>query len=142
MTRLPRRNPCGAFVLAVALALGFGCSSIVPPETRVVAPIDSSMPATLYVVTNDEGETLFASLRRAGFTLVRDPRESNAALNVRFGSWRARRSCGQVRNVVYDLRLNGVRVAVIKGRGWTGSCSPNILGAMSSELARLFKGDR
>jgi len=44
-----------------------------------------------------------------------------------------------MRNAVYRLSRAGVLVAEMKGRGWTGSCSPGIFGQMAAELSRLFE---
>ena len=138
MRRFDRSRPAGRLGLAIALAVGIGCTTAVPPQTRVLSTIDPDVPQMVYVVTNDEREAVLGKLRRAGFEIANDPTGAPGVLHVRFGNSRASRECGWVRNVSYDLRLNSVRVAVIKGRGWTGSCSPNILGAMSDELARLY----
>ena len=43
--------------------------------------------------------------------------------------------CGTTNNVVYDLRSGSGRVLVIKGRGRTGTCKPNIFDDMSQKLA-------
>jgi hypothetical protein len=131
------RSPWRWAVLLAALILS-ACSSVVPPETRVFAPIDPQIPPVLYVATNSEREEVIAALKQAGFSIASDLRETPLVLNVRLGGSRSSRDCGSVRNVVYDLRHGGVRVAYIRGRGWTGSCEPNMLTQMSAELARLF----
>lgn len=123
--------------LLVPLILA-ACSSVVPPETQVYAPIGPEIPPVLYVVTNSERETVIAALKQAGFSIASDLRDTPLVLDVRLGGSRSSRGCGSVRNVVYDLRHGGVRVAFIRGRGWTGSCEPNMLTQMSAELARLF----
>jgi hypothetical protein len=114
------------------------CSSVVPPEMRVFAPIDPQISPVLYVATNGEREEVIAALKQAGFSIASDLRETPLVLDVRLGSRRSSQECGSVRNVVYDLRHAGVRVAFIRGRGRTGSCQPNMLTQMSAELARLF----
>jgi hypothetical protein len=126
------------FGAAVILLTVMACSSIVPPTTRVYAPIDPDIPPLLYVVTARERETVLASLRQAGFSIATDMRDAPLVLHVRLGGSRSSKACGSVRNVVYDLRRSGVRVADIKGRGWTGTCQPNMLTQMSAELAGLF----
>jgi hypothetical protein len=106
---------------------------------RVFGPVDPSAERLLYVTTNDERESVLAALRLAGFSITSDARETSFQLVVRLGGARATRSCGQVRNVVYELRQMEMRIALLKGRGWTGSCSPrNILLEMSASLASLF----
>lgn len=128
-------------LIAVCLALllpAVACSSIVPPQTQVLAPVDPSIPRLLYVTTNGQREALLSALQASGFSITSDARETTLVLVVRFGGVRTNRPCGTLRNVIYDLRQRGARIAVIKARGWTGSCSPNILREMGAELARLF----
>jgi hypothetical protein len=125
----------GALLLLVAVG---GCASIVPPQTKVFAPIDPGIAPRVFVTTNEERETVVAALERAGFSITSDLRKTPLVLAVRLGGRRSTRGCGSIRNVVYDLRHAGVRIALIKGRGWAGSCTPNILLDMSAELARLF----
>jgi hypothetical protein len=129
-----RAGRAAAFLLAGALA----CTSIVPPRTRVLGPIDPSSAPLLYVTTTAERENVVADLKLAGFSVTSDAREASAVLVVRLGGVRATRDCGSLRNVVYEVRQVGVRVAVIKGRGWLGSCSPSILRDMNAALAQLF----
>ena len=131
---------CFGWSLGAALLLvaALACSSIVPPTTRVYAPIEPDIPLRLYVVTPREREPVLAALRQAGFSIATDVRDAPLVLEVRLGGSRSSKACGSVRNVAYDLRHAGVRVAYIKGRGWTGSCEPNMLTQMSAELAGLF----
>lgn len=126
-------------VLAVLILLvAGGCASPVPPRTQVFAPIDVGAEQRLYVSTNDEREAVLAALRQAGFAITEDLQELPFVLTVRLGSRRSTSACGAVRNAVFQLMHSGVQIAVIKGRGSTGSCDPNILLDMSAELARLF----
>lgn len=133
MTRPRMRS--GAFLLVVVLT---ACSSLVAPKMTVLGPIDPSIPPLLYVTTTGERETVLAALKQAGFSIASDFRDTPLVLSVRLGGTRASQRCGSVRNVVYELRHAGVRIATIQGRGWTGSCTPNILMDMSGALARLF----
>jgi hypothetical protein len=104
----------------------------------VLGPLDPGVPPLLYVTTNAERENVVADLVLAGFEVASDGRETSTVLVVKLGRIRSRRSCGALRNVVYELRHVGVLVAVIKGRGWMGSCAPSVLRDMNTELARLF----
>src|SRR5262245_2894877 len=124
-----------AFLLVVALG---GSSSPVPPDLKVYRPIAPAIPPTSYVTTPAQRETVLAALKLAGFSIASHLREPPLTLSVRLGRTRATRECGSVRNVVYELQHAGVLIAHIRGRGWTGSCTPNILLDMSAELARLF----
>lgn len=130
-------------LLCIALGLilvAGGCTTPVPPQMRVFAPIDAEVEPLLYVTTTSERESVLAALRLAGFRVTNDLRATPLVLSVKLGSVRRTQPCGTVRNVAYDLRHAGVQIAGIKGRGWTGSCEPNILTDMSRELARLFGG--
>jgi hypothetical protein len=124
--------------LPLLLFLTLACSSSVAPQMKVFGPIDPSITRLLYVTTNAERESVLAALRQAGFSITSDARETTFQLVVRLGASRSSRTCGWIRNVVYELRQKEVRIALVKGRGWTGSCSPNILLDMSARLAALF----
>jgi len=126
----------GMLVLLVALA---ACASPVPPRSRIFAPLDPGIPPELYVTTTSEREAVLAALVQSDFSIAHDLRDTPLVLAVRLGGRRATRPCGSIRNVAYELLHEGVRIAVIKGRGWTGSCSPNILRDMGAELRRLFR---
>ena len=127
---------------ALVLMAASACASSVPPCSRVFAPIDPDLARKLYVSATGEREAVVASLEWAGFSVATDLRDTPLTLTVRLGGRRATRECGSVRNVVFELLHAGIRIAVIKGRGLTGSCHPNILREMSAELARLFNEPR
>jgi len=131
-----RAKEMGIAVLLVALA---GCSSPVAPRSRIFAPLDPDIPPRIYVTATSEREAVLAALVQSDFSIAHDLRDTPLVLAVRLGSRRATQPCGWVRNVSYELLHEGVRIAVIKGRGWTGSCSPNILRDMGAELRRLFR---
>jgi len=120
------------------LILAAGCSSLVAPHTEAYAPIGPDIPPRLYVTANAERWAVLAALEKTGFSIVSDFREAPLVLAVTLGASRGSAECGSIRNVVYELSHGGVRIAVIRGRGYTGRCSPNILHDMSAELARLF----
>ena len=134
-----RPRPARVALLPVLLAAAaLACTAIAPPQTRVLGPIDPSSEPLLYVTTTAERENVVADLKLAGFSVATDAHEASAVLVVKLGRVRARQPCGSLRNVVYEVRQVGVRVALIKGRGWLGSCSPSILRDMNAELAGLF----
>ena len=66
---------------------------------------------------------------------VGDHSGADYTLDVRVGRSRYRTSCGSVRNVVYILSNASGRLMIIKGRGLTGSCSPNVFDDLSQKLA-------
>lgn len=138
-TPLPRipagRWRAGALLLLAGLV---ACTTYVAPTTRVLGLIDPDLDRLLYVTTNAERENVIADLELAGFATTIDARATPLVLVVKLGSVRQSKSCGALRNVIYQLRHGGVVVAVIKGRGWTGSCDPSILRDMNAALAHLF----
>ena len=130
----PRLWLAALLLLVAAVA----CTTPVAPSTRVLGPLDPDLPRLLYVTTNLARENVVADLKLAGFAATSDARETPLVLVVKLGRARATQACGSLRNVVYQLREAGVVVAVIKGRGWIGSCNPSILGGMNAALAHLF----
>ena len=56
-------------------------------------------------------------------------------MNVKVEKNRGNRTCGRISNVAYILDGNGRHLMVIKGRGPTGSCTPNVFDDMSQKLA-------
>lgn len=133
-----RRGRSGP-VLLLALAASLSCASIEPPRMQVFGPIDAELEPVVYVTTNRDREVVLAELTAAGFRPTSDLREAPLVLEVKLGRSRGSRDCGSIRNVFYDLRhAGGVRIAVVKARGWTGQCRPTILSEVSAELASLF----
>jgi hypothetical protein len=124
-----------AFLGSLLLA---GCASPVPPVTRAHGPIQQGLPESLYVQANRDREAVVASLERGGFEVAPDLRGATFMLTVRIGKQRNSQDCGSLHNVVYELRYEAMPVAEIKGRGWTGTCYPNILDQSTAELLRLF----
>jgi len=120
------------------LACAVACTSLVPPSTRVLGLLDRNLERVLYVTTNAERENVIADLEFAGFRTTTNAQETPLVLIVRLGNVRGTQSCGSLRNVSYQLYQAGFVVAVIKGRGWTGSCNPSILRDMNAALAHLF----
>jgi len=121
------------------LLLGaIACTTPVAPRARVLGLIDPDLERILYVTTNAEHENVVAELEFAGFDTTRDTRETALVLVVKLGSVRRSSPCGSLRNVSYVLHQQGFVVAVIKGRGWTGSCQPSILRDLNAELVHLF----
>jgi hypothetical protein len=124
--------------LLLLLAGAVACTTAVPPRTQVLGLLDPDLDRLLYVTTNAERENVIADLELAGFATTIDARETPLVLVVKLGSPRRSKTCGSLRNVIYQLRNAGVVAAVIKGRGWTGSCDPSILREMNAALAHLF----
>ena len=132
------RRARGRLAALVLLAGAVACTTPVAPHTRVHGPLAPGLDRVLYVTSNTAHENVVADLELAGFRSTSDWRETPLQLVVKLGRVRLSRPCGQLRNVSYQLRHAGIVVAVIKGRGWVGSCQPNLLLEMNAALARLF----
>lgn len=116
------------------ILLQFACTSTVPASItkRAYAAIDPD--AAIFVIASQQREAIVASLEKAGARLSPDPEGMDYALDVQLGQNRAIKNCGSVHNVSYSLTRAGRRLMVIKGRGATGTCDPNIFDDMSREL--------
>lgn len=116
------------------------CTNLAPPRARVLAPLDPELDRVVYVTTNHSREDVVAWLKKAGFRVASDARDTSVVVEVSLGGIRADDpTCGTLRNVSYVVRQAGVRTAVIKGRGWTGaSCERNVYAQMNLVLFRLF----
>jgi hypothetical protein len=75
------------------------------------------------------------SLVDAGLHVTDEWTSDAYTLRVSVGRWRASNGCGRVSNVSYILERAGQRHMVIKARGGTESCEPNVFDEMSRTLA-------
>jgi hypothetical protein len=80
------------------------------------------------------------SLRTAGVQLTESLSEADYTLNVKVGRGRGSNSCGGTSNVAYILDGGRRHLMVIKARGLTGTCIPNVFDDMSYKLATFFGG--
>ncbi len=117
------------------LAFLSGCASTVPATVtmRPASPLEAN--ATIYLKTRVRLRRIALSLRDAGLTPTNQVEGAGYTLDVRVGSGRGSSDCGRVSNVAYILTRAGSRVMAIKGRGRTGSCTPNVFDDMSQKLA-------
>lgn len=126
-------------VAALAGSVGSvtSCASDVPPTvTRNYGyPIDKKMD--MFLITTDERARITESLRKAGFRPVEVRKDGGYTLDVRLGGNRRTQPCGSVRNVTYILTGPSGRMLVVKGRGATGTCQPNLYDGMSALMASL-----
>ena len=131
------RGRWGALLL---VALAVACANIKPPVAKVLSPIDPNLERVVYVTTRRSREDVVAAFKRAGFRVASDARETSIVVEVSHGGVRNQDArCGTLQNVSYTVLQGGVRVAIIKGRGWTSpSCDPNIYAQMNLVLAHLF----
>ena len=126
------------FLALLSLILLAACTSTVPATvTRgPMGPVTTN--PRIFVSARNQSERIVQSLRDAGFTVKEGFRDIDYTLEVRIGDSRARRECGSVNNVIYILNQSGQQLIIIKGRGLTGSCSPNIFDDMSRKLASYY----
>ena len=129
-------RPIGlAVVVFLTFVFVFGCTSYVPPTvTRALATPMKANPR-FFILARFQNWRIAESLRNAGLTAAHSVANADYTLDVRVGQNRRSTSCGSIHNVAYLLRSEGRFVMVIKGRGLTGHCSPNIFDAMSQKLA-------
>jgi hypothetical protein len=123
------------FLLSLLVAMYAACSSDVPPTVtyRPQAPIPRD--ATIFVLATHQRERIVESIQKAGLAVAESWGDSDYVLDVRLGSSRGSSTCGTIHNVTYVLKRGSARAIVIKGRGVTGSCVPNIFDDMSVTLA-------
>ena len=143
----------------LACLLLAACQGPVAPRVSQPRLLPLQSDPTLFV-SSDEGRVwIERTLEDAGLRTA-DPRRANYLLVVEVGVVKAQSSCGQLRNVRYGLvplppsapeelpklgvddaavRSGQRDILELKGRGWTGSCRPNIFQDMSSLLARQFQ---
>ena len=122
-------------ILAASLLLliTMGCANVAPRVTfAATEPIDIERP--FFLVVNRDGEQVEKALSKEGVKITNANLDSIYELRVRVGRNLSREKCGSVHNVSYEVLDRGMRVMIIKGRGPTGSCQPNIFEQMSKEL--------
>ena len=129
-----------AVAIAAQVVLGSGCTSPVPPTvTRVpMSPLDAN-PA-IFLQANAQRPRIAESLRKAGVRLAESYSEADYILNVKVGKRRKTQACGGSSNIAYVLEGRDRHLMVIKGRGLTGTCAPNVFDDMSQKLATYFGG--
>jgi hypothetical protein len=124
----------------LCLAAATACANVQAPRAKVLAPLDPRLDRVVYVTTSRAREDIVASLKKAGFHVAADARETSVVVAVRLGGIRGRDpECGTLQNVSYHVSQGGVLTAVIKGRGWTSAnCEPNVYAQMNLVLGHLF----
>jgi len=124
-------------LLIIPISLTSGCASDVPATiTRApTTPIEKS--GKFFLVATRQRERIKKSLIDAGLNATDALTADSYVITVAIGGGRATRVCGSVNNVNYVLSLGGQRIVIIKGRGATGTCEPNIFDDMSRKLASI-----
>ena len=127
-----------AIAIAAQVVLGSGCTSPVPPTvTRApMSPLEAN--ATIFLQANVQRPRIAESLRKAGVRLSESYSEADYILNVNVGRRHKNQTCGGSSNIAYILDGRNRHLMVIKGRGLTGTCVPNVFDDMSQKLASYF----
>ena len=112
------------------------CTSTVPPTITRTPQVALRGDAPVFLIAKRQRERVAQSLTRAGIELSNRLEDDSYTLIVKIGRGRGVSSCGVTANVAYILRSSyGRNIMVIKGRGRTGDCTPNMLDDMSRRLA-------
>jgi len=127
---------CIAFVLPVVLAAG--CTSPVPPTVTRSPTTPLKANPTIFLQASVQRPRIAESLSQAGVRLAQSLGGADYILNVKVGRRRGSQACGGTSNVAYILDGTAGHLMVIKGRGLTGTCTPNVFDDMSRTLATYF----
>jgi len=124
------------FLLSLLVAAGSfvleGCRST--PESGPEIAIVKVKNPTVFLVSAKEKDAVRASLERAGFKVESDHLATPHFLRVTVGLSQDFRPCGPKHNVRYELAIGGQLVIDLRCIGYTGSCVPNVLDALSEDL--------
>jgi hypothetical protein len=128
-------------IAAVAMSGSTGsvvsCASDVPATVARHYGFAINKKTEIFVIASDERPRIVESLKKAGLKPVDVRSATGYSLDVRLGGNRRTQPCGSVRNVTYILSGPPGRMAIIKGRGATGTCEPNMYDDMSAKLASI-----
>ena len=127
---------------AIALQVVFGsaCTSPVPPTVTRPPTLPLKANPAIIVEANRQIPRIEESLRQAGVRLAESYAEADYILKVNVGRRRGNQTCGGTSNVAYILDGKTGHLMVVKGRGLTGTCTPNIFVDMSHKLVTYFGG--
>lgn len=125
-------------ILLVAIGSLTACSTTVPPTITRMRHFVLRADSPVFLIANRQRERVVRSLLEAGFELSSKLDSDTYSLVVEIGRARWGSSCGVGANVAYILSSYGQNVLVIKGRGKTGDCTPNMLDDMSFRLAETI----
>jgi len=103
-----------------------------------MSPLEAN--ATIFLQANVQRPRIAESLRKAGVRLSESYSEADYILNVKVGRRRNNQTCGGSSNIAYVLDGRNRHLMVIKARGLTGTCAPNVFDDMSLKLATYFGG--
>jgi hypothetical protein len=125
--------------LILLLSLAPACSTPVPATVtqQPYGPLTEN--SVFFVIAQRQRARILHSLDDAGLRWTDTWKGADYTLTVDVGSSRGSgKSCGgTVNNVIYTVGGSGARIMVIKGRGLTGTCTPNVFDDMSRKLAQF-----
>ncbi|MBW2542582.1 MAG: hypothetical protein JRF15_10870 [Deltaproteobacteria bacterium] len=127
-----------AVAIALQVALGSACTSPVPPTVTRAPRVVLKANPTIFLQATAQQPRIAESLRQAGVQLVDSYGAADYILNVNVGRRRGSMACGGTNNVAYILDGREGHLLVMKGRGLTGTCTPNIFVDMSQKLVTYF----
>lgn len=104
------------------------------PRVTVLEALPPGPEPLLYVTTARQKAEVVAALRAAGLRLADRPGATPYVLRVTIGIDQGATACGTLNSVRYALRRDRRTVIEIDARGWTGTCEPNVLAALSQAL--------
>ena len=124
--------------LLLMLALSSACSTAVPATVTWGPQPPISGEPRITLTSSPRNDRVAQSIKDAGLQIATSGSRTDYFLQVNVGRSRGSRDCGTVNNVAYILNGTAGRVLVLKGRGPTGSCSPNIFDDMRRLLGSHF----
>jgi hypothetical protein len=130
----PASSSLRAFLVVGLLAM-LGCSSEVPATVTVRPQLPLPANAKVLVLAAYQRDRIIQSVERAGLSVTDEWGGADYILEVKLGSTRRTMTCGTVRNVIYVVSRRRASRMVVKARGPTGSCDPNVFDEMSRKLA-------
>jgi hypothetical protein len=129
-----------AVAIAAQVVLGSGCTSPVPPTVTRTPTAPLIADPVVFLQASVQKPRIADSLRKAGVRLTESFSEADYILKVNVGRRHQNQTCGGSSNIAYVLDGRGGHLMVIKARGLTGTCVPNVFDDMSQKLATYFGG--
>jgi hypothetical protein len=123
------------FLLVLPLGLTSACSHVVPARVTSSPQVPIDRGVHIFVLAQGQRERIVKSLIDVGLNVSDEWAADGYSLTVSVGRWRTSRECGRVSNVAYVLSGGEHQLMVIKARGATGDCEPNVFDDMSRLLS-------
>jgi len=131
--------PIIAATALLAISFLTSCAATVEPTITQFPTAELKSDAPIYVIANRQRPRVVRALREAGLNVTNRVTNDSYSLRVLIGRPRITQSCGPKTNIVYILNAFGQRLFVLKSRGYSGDCEPNMLDDMSRVLAQQFR---